>query len=407
MMSTDQLQGSPPVSSRSPPVGMILVLVLAGFLYAFMVACLADADNAGSDAFGRGLAAAFGALFGLVVWVLLGIALWIAAVKGEMPRPAGIAAFILLPLSAVAGAIAFDLGPATAWWLPWVPLLMPPPIAAFALWARLPALHRTLQPQATAVVLLGMVLALTIAPLPFYVGKEMQRIAEARREAAAQRAAEAAEAERRQPEPRALPKADRRTSPLWEWAPFIGRGSEARRSGGRRRESADPQAGRRGRGVAPRFRLSAGHLRPDRSRRDPGVLHRSGGFSATQCGGPSRFQGRRAVSRGRRRLRTLSRRDRVADPEEMRPGRRDRPDARSGGRISADELPRWVSRHVGVAARQRLLQRLRQRPGDRGIRYRTARLARQRAVLLQPRQRLLRKRPVRPGDRRLHRGHSP
>ena len=44
------------------PVGTILLLVLAAFLYAAMLACIADAAN--GDAFGRALASAYGALLG-------------------------------------------------------------------------------------------------------------------------------------------------------------------------------------------------------------------------------------------------------------------------------------------------------------------------------------------------------
>ncbi len=208
-----------------PPIGFVLVLVIAVFFYAGMVACLSDANSSGSDAFGRGLAAAFGALFGLIVWLLLGILLWIAAVKGEMPRTSAVIAFVLLPLSAIAAAIAADFGADAPWWLPLVPPLLPPPIAAIAVWARFPALHRALPPHPTAIVLLGSVLALTIAPLPTYIGDQVRRFAEARQAEAERKAAEAAEAERRREN---LTRFQKLTvdSPLWEWAPFIGKGSE-------------------------------------------------------------------------------------------------------------------------------------------------------------------------------------
>jgi len=45
-------------SRRKPPIGAILVLVLAGFLYAGMIACLTDYQSGGEDAFGRGLSRA-------------------------------------------------------------------------------------------------------------------------------------------------------------------------------------------------------------------------------------------------------------------------------------------------------------------------------------------------------------
>jgi lipoprotein NlpI len=222
-MSTDQLPAGgriPRARRRSP---FLLVLVLAGLFYVGMIVCLADSQS--GDAFGRALAAAFGALLGLVAWILLGILLWIAAVKGQMPRLAGVIALVLLPLSAVSAAIAIDANSGAAWYLPFLPMLLPPPIAAFAIWARFPALHRSLPPQPTAIVLLGAVLALTIAPLPTFVADQVRRAEVARQEEAARKAAEAAETERRREN---LARFEKLTldSPLWEWAPFIGKTSE-------------------------------------------------------------------------------------------------------------------------------------------------------------------------------------
>ena len=254
-MSTDRA----PVPSHSLPIGFLLVLVVAVFLYVGMVACLGDVHNPNNDAFGRGLAAAFGALLGLIVWILLGVLLLIGWVKGEMPRPATTAAFILLPLSAIAAAIAIDPAPDWPWWLPLVPFLLPPPLAAFAIWARFPALHRALAPNPTSAVLLGIVLALTIAPIPSYVADQMRRAEDARRAEAVRQAEKSAE-EARQAEN--LARFQKLTSGL----AAMGMGAvyrqeqRARRRCRRRRESADPPPVRRRRGAAPRLRVSARHL---------------------------------------------------------------------------------------------------------------------------------------------------
>ena len=220
-MSTDRA----PVPSHSLPIGFLLVLVVAVFLYVGMVACLGDVHNPNNDAFGRGLAAAFGALLGLIVWILLGVLLLIGWVKGEMPRPAATAAFILLPLSAIAAAIAIDPAPDWPWWLPLVPFMLPPPLAAFAIWARFPALHRALAPNPTSAVLLGIVLALTIAPIPSYVTDQMRRAGDARRAEAVRQAEKSAE-EARQAENLSRFQKLTPDSPLWEWALFIGKSSE-------------------------------------------------------------------------------------------------------------------------------------------------------------------------------------
>ncbi|HXO02690.1 MAG TPA: tetratricopeptide repeat protein [Stellaceae bacterium] len=222
-MSTD------PAPPRSPPVGAVMVLVLAGLLYAGMIACLNDYQSGGEDAFGRGLSSAFAILFGLALWGLLGILLLIGRVKGEMPGWAAIAVAILLPLSAIAAAIAMDLGASDVWWLAWapilVPILLPPPIAAYAIWARLPQLHRALPPNPTSAVLLGLVVLLTLAPMPQYTVNWLRQVAEARREEAASLAEQEAEEERRRQNRERFDKltAD---SPLWEWAVFFGKNSE-------------------------------------------------------------------------------------------------------------------------------------------------------------------------------------
>jgi amino acid transporter len=83
-MSTDQSQANSPTPTRTPPLGTILVLVLAGFFYIGMAVCLSDAQH--GDTFGRGLATAFGALLGLIVWILLGTLLAIRTVNGKIPR---------------------------------------------------------------------------------------------------------------------------------------------------------------------------------------------------------------------------------------------------------------------------------------------------------------------------------
>src|SRR6185295_2929609 len=104
------------------PVGTIILLSLAAVLYAAMMSCLADAP--GGDAFGRGLALAYAAILGTVLWVVLAALLIIAAAKGRGDGSA------LL-----------------------VPALLPPLYALYALWARLPALHARLRAGVVSAVL--------------------------------------------------------------------------------------------------------------------------------------------------------------------------------------------------------------------------------------------------------------
>src|ERR1700731_3895914 len=116
-----------PPSQPLPPIGFVLALLCGGFLYLGMMALLADYQGGHEDAMGRALAATFAYLFGLGVWVMLGILLLIAAIKGEMPRWAKAAVAILLPLSAIAAGIAAgqDSDPGIFWWGPLLPAALP------------------------------------------------------------------------------------------------------------------------------------------------------------------------------------------------------------------------------------------------------------------------------------------
>jgi len=150
-------------ASGPKPIGTILLLVLAGFLYVLMMANLID--SSGTDAAGRGLNMAFAALVGAVLWVVLAILLAVAAVRGRMPAAAKIAAGFLLPLSAVAAFVGTELDGGQGGRSILVPALLPPLIALYALWARLPGLQAKFPAMMTSVVLGGAILVVALAPL--------------------------------------------------------------------------------------------------------------------------------------------------------------------------------------------------------------------------------------------------
>ena len=150
-------------NSTGAPVETIVLLVLAAVFYAGMMSCLSDAPN--SDAFGRGLALAYGAILGTVLWIILAVLLIIAAVNGRMPVWAILGLVVLVPLSCIAMWLAGDAygrGDASAIW---VAALLPPLFALYALWARLPALHATFRAVPTSAVLGAAIGFLTLAPL--------------------------------------------------------------------------------------------------------------------------------------------------------------------------------------------------------------------------------------------------
>ena len=207
----------------SPPIAAALLLVVACFLYLGMMGSISDLGS--TDPAGRGMGLAFGAMFGLALWIVLGVLLMVGAVKGEMPLWAGIAAVILVPAAAVAAAIATGFIEYHTGWQILVPALLPPLIAFYAMWARLPQIHGVLPPIITSAIVWGAVLILTLAPLPRYTAKA---IATAERAAQRERESKAGQAAEDQKRRENLARFEKLTadSPLWEWAEFIGKGSE-------------------------------------------------------------------------------------------------------------------------------------------------------------------------------------
>jgi len=212
-----------PTAPRPPPIGMLALLLLGCLLYAATIGSISDLGS--TDAAGRGLGEAFGVIYGFGLWTVLAAMVVIGGVNGKMPAWGGIAASILVPASAVASVIAIEFIKYRTGWQLLVPALIPPLIAAYAFWARLPQLHQALPPGLTGIALWGGVLALTLAPMPDYVG---QKIAAARLQAVAkvENEAKATAADQRRHDNLARFQQLTDASPLWEWAAFIGKDSE-------------------------------------------------------------------------------------------------------------------------------------------------------------------------------------
>lgn len=151
-------------TSQGFPWGMTVLLVLAAFLYVVFLANLLGAR--GSDAAGRGMAMGFAAILGFILWLVIAALFAVAILRGRMPAYAIAAALVFVPLSAIAAASAAGLycedhGD----WLIAVPLLLPPLLALYALWARSVGWHETLLPAPTTALLGGAIVVLTILPL--------------------------------------------------------------------------------------------------------------------------------------------------------------------------------------------------------------------------------------------------
>jgi hypothetical protein len=150
-------------SQPGPPIGTAILLALAIVLYAGMMGSLGDAPN--SDAMGRGMALAFGAILGTALIAVLAVMLLIAAINGKMSPWGVIGAVILLPLAMIAmwnAGDAYGRGDNSAIL---IPALLPPLFLLYALRARFPSLGRRIGEGVANVVLGGAILLLTVTPL--------------------------------------------------------------------------------------------------------------------------------------------------------------------------------------------------------------------------------------------------
>ena len=135
-----------PVSS--PPVGAVILALLAGLLYVAYLGGLHDAHR--SDAAGNALTDAFLTLFGTALWIVLAGLLLVAFKNGKMPIWAAIGALVLGPLACYASFVSSDLYANQRGWVFIVPGLLPPVIVLYALWIRIPALAETLSETITS-----------------------------------------------------------------------------------------------------------------------------------------------------------------------------------------------------------------------------------------------------------------
>jgi len=178
-----------------PPIGTTILLVLAVVLYAGMMGNFGDAPS--SDAAGRGMALAFGAILAVLLSIVLAILLVIAAVKGEMSVAGKIGAFILLPLSTVAMCMAGDSYGARDYSAIWVPALLPPFFLAYALRARFAPLRRLVRDGvadavlgAAVLILAGVPLVRLAMPVPRDLAAEARAAAEEKQRVESQQQAE-------------------------------------------------------------------------------------------------------------------------------------------------------------------------------------------------------------------------
>lgn len=218
--------GSEPRTERKVSAGFVVLLVVAGLLYVFMLSNGAAAPDLKS--IDQGVAAIY-ALIGIVLlWIVLGVLLVLGCAGGSVPGWAAIAAFLLHPLSgaaAVAALIMLSNGRNPPHWPIIALIALPPLLALYAFWARLPMLHGVRPAAAISVAVWGSIFVVSAGLLGYVTIVDMQA---SRQAVIDRREYETRLAARQLAEQQAnLARLQRLTdqSPLSEWQPFIGKGN--------------------------------------------------------------------------------------------------------------------------------------------------------------------------------------
>jgi hypothetical protein len=145
---------------RAAPLGMMALLALAAGLYVALLVASAAPLAGGEESYSQ----AWGALLlTFSLWVVLALALVVGAAMGQMPRGAGIAALLLHPISGVAAFVALDAVSRHIQGALGVVALLPPLIAFYALWARLPSLRASAPAGVVGAAVWGAVALLSAA----------------------------------------------------------------------------------------------------------------------------------------------------------------------------------------------------------------------------------------------------
>ncbi len=206
----------------------IILLVLVILLWLPLVGNLATINN--SDPAGNGLSKAYGVFMAIALWILMALLLVVAGVKGQMPMWAGVLAFLLAPASGAATLAAIELLSDRTFsrWPILIPALVPPLIAAFAIWAYVPSIHAAIPANLAGAIVWGTVLCLAISPWPSIA----KRSGEGDEHRAKIEAAYQAESAKRKEQDRQekLARFQKLTydAPLWEWRDFADPESELR-----------------------------------------------------------------------------------------------------------------------------------------------------------------------------------
>jgi lipoprotein NlpI len=207
-------------------VAAIILSVVAVLLYLFVLANIVQLPHL--ESIDAGIAAIYGLVGIVLLWLVLGALLLVGAAKGAMPLWAGITMFVAHPISAAAISaliVLSDHGGASGTYILFV-ALPPPLLAGYALWAHFPRLHAVLPPTPTSAAVLGVLLVVSLGQLAYSLERNRERTVQAVQNAKEAEALYQHEEEVKRQANLARFQRLNADSPLSDWQEFIGKGND-------------------------------------------------------------------------------------------------------------------------------------------------------------------------------------
>lgn len=223
--------------AKTAQLGALIPLVPAALFYLMLLPALAElrisqfGQGGGESRLEASLLELWLIGISIALWAMLGVQLWFARGAAGVPAWAANALLPIYVVCALAAIVAIvTMFNAVNGWSGLVPLLLPPLLSLYAVWATCPRLHKFLPARTGHAVLLAPVVLLAVAALPLAAldQSEAPRNA-ARLEAQAEtaRAQQMAELERGIAEERARYRTLTADSPLQDYLRYAGRDDEA------------------------------------------------------------------------------------------------------------------------------------------------------------------------------------
>jgi hypothetical protein len=177
---------NPTPAPQPSPAGAIALAAAGCIPYGLLIATLIygppggdPSQYGGESRIAEAFAELYAILFGVVLWIAIGILLLIA-IRAGVSRWTGVAAGILFPISAVAalfaGMASFDL---PGGWSILVPALLPPLIAFWVIWLRTPSLRVRVPTERASIAGLSAIAVACAATIPLNILDELQMPARA------------------------------------------------------------------------------------------------------------------------------------------------------------------------------------------------------------------------------------